>query len=658
MAPLERLRALMEKLLKTKRKRTVEILKQAQQHYEALVNSIEGIVWEADARTFQFAFVSQQAERLLGYPVERWLTEPNFWQDHLHPEDRAWAVEFCVRATQEKRAHELEYRMMAADGRTVWLRDMVTVVIEHGQAVTLRGVMVDITQRKRAEGTVRESEERFRQLAEAANEGIAIHEGGRILEANQALAAMYGYELADVLGRHALELAAPESRELVCHNIRSGYDKPYEAVGLRKDGTMFPVELHGKAIPYQERMVRVTLIRDLSERKHLEAQLRQAQKMEAVGRLAGGVAHDFNNLLTVISGYSDLLLSELDPGDPLHRHAAAINNAAARATGLTRQLLAFSRRQVLQPTALDLNAVVTETGKMLQRLIGEDIALVTTLDPALGRVNADPGQLEQVILNLAVNARDAMPEGGRLTLETANVELGEADAHRQVGVIPGRYVRLTVRDTGIGIDAATQSHLFEPFFTTKELGKGTGLGLATVYGIVTQSGGHIEVDSTPGRGTTFRVYLPQFEEGLEAVEPAAASPTPPQGLETLLLVEDEVGVRGVVQEILQSAGYTVLAASDGEGALRLCTQHAGPIHLLLTDVVMPGMSGPTLASRLTAMRPAMKVMYMSGYTEDAIVHHDLLDPGMVFLPKPFTLQTLVRKVRESLDTGLSDQPDR
>jgi two-component system cell cycle sensor histidine kinase/response regulator CckA len=472
------------KLLKTKRKQTIEILKQAQQHYEALMNSIDGIVWEADARTFRFAFVSQQAERLLAYPVERWLTEPTFWQDHLHPEDRAWAVEFCVRAAQEKRAHELEYRIMAADGRTVWLRDMVTVVVEHKQAVTLRGVMVDITQRKRAEETLRESEERFRQLSEAANEGIAIHEDGRILEANQALATMYGYELADVLGRHALELAAPESR-------------------------------------------------DLSERRHFEAQLRQAQKMEAVGRLAGGGAHDFNNLLTVIGGYSDMPLSGLDPDELLHGHAAAINNAAARATALTRQLLAFSRRQVLQPTVLDLNAVVTEMGKMLRRLIGENIALVTTLDPALGRVNGDPGQLEQVILNLAVNAGDAMPQGGRLTLETANVELGEADAHRRVGVILGRYVRLAVRDTGIGMDAATPSHLFEPFFTTKEPGKGTGLGLATVYGIVAQSGGHIQVDSTRGRGTTFRIYLPRFEEGLKAVEPAAAPSTSLHGLETM-----------------------------------------------------------------------------------------------------------------------------
>jgi two-component system cell cycle sensor histidine kinase/response regulator CckA len=657
MALRERLRALMETLLRTKRKRTVAILTQAQQHYEALVNSIDGIVWEADARTFRFAFVSQQAERLLGYPVERWLTEPTFWQDHLHPEDRAWAVEFCVSATQEQRAHELEYRIMAADGRAVWLRDMVTVVVEHEQAVTRRGVMVDITQRQRAEESMRESEERFRRLSEAANEGIAIHEDGRILEANQALAAMFGYELADVLGRHALELAAPASRELVFHNIRAGYEKPYEAVGLRKAGTTFPVEIQGKAAPYRGRPVRVTLIRDLSARQHLEAQLRQAQKLEAVGRLAGGVAHDFSNLLTVIGGYSDLLLSDLDPGNPLHRHAAAINHAAARGTALTRQLLVFSRRQVLQRTVLDLNAVVTETGKMLQRLIGEDIALVTTLDPALGRVNADPGRLEQVILNLAVNARDAMPQGGRLTLETANVELGEAEAHRQVGVIPGRYVRLAVRDTGIGMDAATQSHLFEPFFTTKEPGKGTGLGLATVYGIVTQSGGHIEVDSTPGRGTTFQIYLPRFEEGREVAEPAAAPPASLQGLETVLLVEDEMEVRGVAQELLQSAGYTVLAASDGEEAVRLCAQHAGPIHLLLTDVVMPGMSGPALASRLAAMRPAMKVMYMSGYLEEAIVRPDLLDPGTVFLPKPFTLETLVRKVRESLDTGLSDQPD-
>ena len=514
------------------------------------------------------------------------------------------------------------------------------------------------TRRKRAEEALRESEERFRKLTEAANEGIAIYEQGRILEANQAMAEMLGYELPEVIGRHALEFTAPESRALVLRNIRSGYEKPYESVGLRKDGTTFPVEVQGKAIPYRGRLVRVTIARDLTERKRLEEELRQAHKMEAVGRLAGGIAHDFNNLLTVIGGYSELLLRRFDPGDPARHEAEAIMTAANHAAALTRQLLAFSRRQVLQPKVLDLNTVVSEMGRMLRRLIGEDIELVTALDPLLDRVSADRGQLEQVLLNLAVNARDAMPQGGRLTLETANMELDEADARPHVGVAPGRYVRLLVRDTGIGMDAATASHLFEPFFTTKELGHGTGLGLATVYGIVAQSGGHITADSTPGRGTTFTIYLPQLAEGVEAAEPVVAPAQLRTGSETVLLVEDETGVRGIVQEILRSTGYIVLAASDGNEALRISGQHEGPIHLLLADVVMPGLSGPALVSRLASRRPEMRVMYISGYAEDAFVHHGLLDPGVVFLEKPFTRETLARKVRETLDRDLADEASR
>ncbi len=387
--------------------------------------------------------------------------------------------------------------------------------------------------------------------------------------------------------------------------------------------------------------------RELSQ---AQDQLRQAQKMEAIGKLAGGVAHDFNNLLTAITGYSELIMSsDLAQGDPVRGNVEQIRQAADRAASLTGQLLAFSRRQMLHPRILNLNVVVANIDKMLRRLIGEDIDLVTVLAPALGRVKADPGQLEQVLMNLAVNARDAMVQGGKLTIETADVELDGAYALRHLAVRPGPYVMLAVSDTGCGMDAETRSHLFEPFFTTKERGKGTGLGLSTVYGIVKQSGGNIWVYSEPGRGTTFKIYLPRVEEAAEALVAPAASITPARGSETLLVVEDDEAVRSLARKVLERQGYTVLEARDGDEALAIGEGHAGPIPLMLTDVVMPGRSGRDVARQLAAVRPDMKVLYMSGYTDNAIVHQGVLDPGIAFLPKPFTPDALARKVREVLD---------
>jgi signal transduction histidine kinase/ActR/RegA family two-component response regulator len=387
---------------------------------------------------------------------------------------------------------------------------------------------------------------------------------------------------------------------------------------------------------------------EITERKRVEEQLRQAQKLEAVGRLAGGVAHDFNNLLGVILGHSDLLLSRLGSDSPLHRHVDLILKTAAKAGALTQQLLAFSRKQILAPKVLDLNAVVTGMEKMLRRLIGEDVDLAIVLDPALGHVKADPGQLEQVILNLAVNARDAMPQGGRLTLETASVELDEAYVRRHPGAQRGPHVVLAVSDTGVGMDAEAQARLFEPFFTTKGPGRGTGLGLATVYGIVKQSGGNIWVFSEPGRGTTFKICLPQADAAAAPVEPERARTQALQGSETVLLVEDEADLRDLAREILQMYGYTVLAAGHPAEALRLGQQHEGSIHLLLTDVVMPGMSGRELADRLAPRHGAMQVLYMSGYTDEAIVRHGVLAEGTAFLQKPFTPDTLARQVRQVL----------
>jgi nitrogen-specific signal transduction histidine kinase/ActR/RegA family two-component response regulator len=380
---------------------------------------------------------------------------------------------------------------------------------------------------------------------------------------------------------------------------------------------------------------------DISERKELEQQLLQARKMEAVGRLAGGIAHDFNNLLTALIGYSEFALERLTPDDPMRADIEEIHKAGLRAAGLTSQLLAFSRRQMLQPKVINLNGVVSGLGNMLRRIIGEDITLETALDEPLGHVKADPGQIEQVILNLAVNARDAMPVGGRLLLETRNAELDE-DSARQVGVGPGPYAILRVTDTGAGMDKETQARIFEPFFTTKEQGKGTGLGLATVYGVVAQSGGHIQVLSEPARGTTFEVYLPRVDAGPPA--PAAEDRQAPKGAGTLLVVEDEPQVRALASAILRASGYVVLEAASGEQALRVAAEHPGEIDLLVTDMVMPNMTGSQLADRLTSERPGTPVLYMSGYTEGAALEPSALRQGAAFLQKPFAPDALVAKV--------------
>jgi nitrogen-specific signal transduction histidine kinase len=406
-----------------------------------------------------------------------------------------------------------------------------------------------------------------------------------------------------------------------------------------------------RPIEFAGRRARLVLAHDVTAQRHLEEQLRQSQKMEAVGQLAGGIAHDFNNLLTAILGSTQLLLHNMPPEDPRREDAEEIKLAGHRAAELTRQLLAFSRRQVLAPKVLDLNAVVANMERMLRRLLGEDIELVTSLDATAGAVNADPGQLEQVLLNLAVNARDAMPPpgGGRLSIETARFTLHEEHVERRHRLPPGDYACLVVGDTGVGMDEATQAHLFEPFFTTKEVGKGTGLGLATVYGIVKQSGGYIWVYSERGRGTTVKVYLPRVP-GVAEAPPLAPAPSEVRGgHETVLLVEDAAPVRALARRSLEARGYRVLDASDGPAALELSARHGAPIDLLVTDVVMPGMSGRELAERLAPVRPRMKVLYTSGYTDDAMVRQGVLTAGVAFLQKPFVPDSLARKVREVLD---------
>ncbi len=513
---------------------------------------------------------------------------------------------------------------------------------------------------------LRQSEARKGAILDTALDAILTIDGqGRITEFNQAAERMFGWTREEVAGREMGELILPPGqretyRQALERCLRAGathaVNRMVEMTAMCRDGTEFPVELALTRIPLDGDPMFTGYIRDISERRTAEEalrsseeQLRQAQKMEAVGRLAGGVAHDFNNLLTVIRGRCELLGTRIGDVEKMKRDIGTIYDASERAASLTHQLLAFSRRQVLEPKVLELNRVVADLVPMLRRLIGEDIDLGMVLATDIGRVRADPGQVEQVIMNLVVNARDAMPEGGRLTIETSAIDFDETYARVHASVKPGRYVMVAVSDTGSGMDRETQARAFEPFFTTKERGKGTGLGLATAYGIVKQSGGYIWVYSEPGQGTTFKIYLPRVEEAATAEAPPAASSRAPRGSETVLLTEDEDIVRTLAREILESHGYTILEARRGSEALQVCERFEGEIHLLLTDVVMPRMSGRDLAIEVTALRPGVKVLYMSGYTEDAIGYHGVLDPGLTYLQKPFTLASLTQKVREALD---------
>jgi PAS domain S-box-containing protein len=477
-----------------------------------------------------------------------------------------------------------------------------------------------------------------------------------VLRWSETMEAHYGLQPGTFAGTFDafVERIHPDDRpsvlEIVGRAMKSGMDFSVQNRAIWPDGTVRWLSGAGRVLlgDQGEPLRGVGISLDITERRTLEEQYQQAQKMEAVGRLAGGVAHDFNNLLTAILGYCELLLADAEPDDPRRADIAEIQKAGTRAAGLTRQLLAFSRKQIIEPTMLDLNAIVADMRAMLGRLIGEDVNIVLGLGPELAPVKADRGQVEQIVLNLAVNARDAMPKGGRLTIETGNVDLDEHYATAHFSVKPGRYVMLIVTDTGTGMTPQVKARLFEPFFTTKEVGKGTGLGLATVHGIVARSGGTVGVYSEVGRGTSFKVYFPRADAAEMVVEARPPVARPVAGTQTVLVVEDEDGLRELAKRLLERQGYTVLTAANADEALQLFQANAS-IGVLLTDVVMPGTSGPELTQALVDQRPDLKVIYMSGYTEDAIAHHGVLAPGIAFVHKPFTSETLGRKIHEVLE---------
>lgn len=544
-------------------------------------------------------------------------------------------------------------------GGTVGWLDLYTFPLLDPDTGKIKGVIEylrDITERKRGEEALQEAHQTLQAYIQAAPLAIYVmNPEGKIQIWNPAAERLFGWKEEEVLGFSlpTIPINKIEEAKGLFRKVLGGESlHGLELQRRKKDGS--PIDVSVFSAPLYDTHGRVTgvmsLNMDITESKRLKEQLLHSQKMEVVGRLAGGVAHDFNNLLTAITGYSELVLNFMDDNNPLRQDVAEIRKAGQRAASLTRQLLAFSRKQVLQPEVLDLNLVVEDLGKMLRRLLPSDIDLVVSTTSNPGRVVADPGQIEQVILNLAINARDAMAGGGRLTITTANMVLDESHARRLPEVEPGSYVMLEVRDTGCGMDPETRSHIFEPFFTTKETGKGTGLGLSTVYGIIKQSGGHIAVHSEPQKGTAFEIYLPRISGELESGAQVSREPASRyQGRETILLVEDEDGVRQLVSTVLQRHGFRVLEARHGTDALDLIARHPGPIHLVLTDVVMPGMGGLELAQRLKPLHPDLKVLYMSGYAEYAHPHQGQPDQEISFLQKPFEAQGLLQRVRNLLD---------
>jgi PAS domain S-box-containing protein len=644
-------------------------LRRANERFELAASAVGSAIYDWNLQHGTVAWTQGLAE-MGGYRLEEVAATYDWWSARIHPDDRPRVEERFQAAAAGGGDFEAEYRFRARDGRYLDVLNRGRFVRDAaGRAVRVVGSMADISERKRGESVLRDSEARHRAVLETAMDAfVGMDHEGRLIEFNPAAERMFGRARADVIGRELAEVIIPASfrdahRRGLARYLATGahtlLGARIEVTARRADGTEFPVELTVTVVRTEGPPAFNAYVRDLTEQKRaaaarssLEMQLQQGQKMEAVGRLAGGVAHDFNNLLTVISGRAHLLISRLKPGDPMHRDVDLIQKTSQRAVALTSQLLAFSRKQVVQPRVLELGPLVADLAPMLQRMIGENMELTVEPVEGTGRVMADPSQMQQVLMNLAVNARDAMPEGGRIRVSIRDVLVDEAAALDQTNLPRGPYVALAVSDTGTGMSAETAAHIFEPFFTTKEHGKGTGLGLSTVYGIVEQSHGHIQVQSEIGRGTTFVIHLPRVEEPLTASgQPTDAARRLRTTSRTVLVVDDEPEVLGLATEILKRVGYTVLGAPDGAAALEVARLHEGEIHLLVTDMVMPGMSGRDLAERLRVLRTALPVLYISGYVQDTATRTTLASEHSAFVAKPFTPELFTDRVRELLATA-------
>ncbi len=638
-------------------------LRESEQKYRTVVeNSLQGLAILQDGC---FVFCNQAFANMMGYSIKKLLSiSAEEMLNLVHPDDQLLMLSrHHDRLAGKPVPARYEYRGIRKDGTEVWLEAFASPIEYHGK-LAVQSAYVDVTERKKAEKALKESEEALKNSAEYVNQiinclGDSIFvkdDKHRFLVVNDASCAFMGKKREELLGQTNLESLPKELAKALAEREQHLLETGRESVSEESlpDG-------HGRKHTVMTKTTLLTdkngsrqivgLMRDITEYKLLQAQFLQSQKMEAIGVLAGGIAHDFNNLLTVIRGYTELLLEDYSPTDSKRRDLEEIGKAAQRANSLTSQLLAFSRKQILQPELLNLSDSLIDMDKMIRRLIGEDIDLAIIAHSDLGLVHADPGQIQQIIMNLVINARDAMPMGGKLTIETANMDFDDPYVDRHPGTAKGAYVMLAISDNGLGMDSETQARIFEPFYTTKGKGKGTGLGLSTVYGIVKQSNGFIWVYSEPGKGSTFKIYFPRREGESARSESEIHPESRFRGSETVLIAEDEAPVRALASRILRERGYKVLEAPNGMEALRIGSEYSGPIHLVLTDAIMPGISGSTLVSRLEVLRPGIQALFVSGYTDNSIVHHGILDSNVNFLQKPFTVEGLARKVWEVLNSA-------
>jgi two-component system cell cycle sensor histidine kinase/response regulator CckA len=640
----------------TEQRKAESAIRISDERFRFVQRATTDVIWDWDIVTNALVW-NDSVETVFGHRQNEIYPEIQWWHDHIHPDDRERVIA-GIRGVLDHGGTSWsdQYRYRRSDDSYVNVMDRGYVARDTaGAAVRMIGAMTDISERSRSEAAIRFQAQLLNAVQQAV---VATDPEGIVIFWNKFAEILYGWSAEEAVGQTIQELTpSPFLREHgpeIMERGAAGGSWTGEFLVQGKAGKAFPALL--TTSPVRDELGRVlgfvTVSIDLTERRNLEEQFRQSQKMDAVGRLAGGIAHDFNNLLTVIRLNTEIIMEGFDPTDPRSEDVKQIRSAAERASGLTRQLLAFSRKQILQPRVLDMNSVVGNVEPMLRRLIGEDITIASTCS-ARGYVVADPGQLDQILVNLVVHARDAMPHGGIITIETRNVELDENYTSEHAPVVAGRYVMLAVGDNGIGMSRDTREHAFDPFFTTKDAGKGTGLGLATVYGIVKQSGGYVWIYSEPALGTTLKLYFPEVSAtaAFSASEPRSASNDTKRGSETILLVEDEEAVRGLTSRILGKQGYRVIAAQHGREAMEIASKEEGRIDLVLTDVVMPGMNGRGLVERLKGIRPSIKTLYMSGYTDDDIIRRGFIEPSKSFLQKPFTSEHLLQTVRKVLDEG-------